>query len=489
MGIFGRAAPAHIETDQVIPLGFLDNTPLMQRILLYNLMVFNDVLDPEKLRNALERLVQQKTWRKMGARLRSNANGGLDYHIPAVFSDERPAIAYTHVAHDMNRADHPLAGKLPTPPGSAGPAIVADPDEFLPLAKGPDCPSVADDYLYSDRPIFGLHIVSFNDSTLVTLHWLHLASDTLGNKAVMENWVRMLEGRDDEVPPQCGFDSDPMADLGKNPTVPHALAKERMSNGQMAGWFFNNIGDLTFRAKENRMVCLPGPYVDHMYNAAMDELKAQAPPGETPFLTENDILTAWCTRLAVSHLPANSEKPVTIQVSGSMRKTLAGDLLPHDQPYVANCFGFMNVLVKASDLLCRPLSHTAAQIRLAVNEQRSREQIEAYHAMFRDQSVALPLFFGTSQTHQVSYSNWTRSDLFAVDFSAAATTPRDTPCVPSYINHSQMPFQFGEGFLFMGKDSHGNYWMCGYRVKGRWANIQKALDAEAEADIPVPSHP
>ncbi|PON24195.1 hypothetical protein TGAM01_v206883 [Trichoderma gamsii] len=481
MGIFGRAAPAHVETDKVIPLGFLDNSPLMTRIVLYNLMVFDDVLDPEKLRDALDRLVQRPGWGKMGARLRNNAKGVIEYHVPAVFSHERPAIGYSHIEHDMKREDHPLASRLPKPTTNAGATIVADPDEFLPLAKGPDCPAVVDDYLYSDRPLFGLHIVSFTDSTLVTLHWLHVACDTLGNKAVMQNWMLMLQGRDDEVLPQAGFDSDPCADLGKYPIETHVLEKERMSNGAMAGWVFNNLGDLAFRAKENRMVCLPGAYVDKMYETAMDELASQAELSKKPFLTENDVLTAWCTRMALSHLPPDSDTPVTVQVAGSMRKALKVDLLPTDQPYVSNCFGFMNVLLQAGEILNHPLSYTAAKIREAINVQRSRGQLEAYWAMFREQSVALPIFFGSSRTHQLSYSNWTRSDLFNTDFSAAAVNPRSEPCLPSYINHSQMPFQFGEGFLFMGKDSKGNYWMCGYRVKGKWAEIQKTLDAEARA--------
>jgi hypothetical protein len=72
MGFFGRAAPAHVESDKIIPVGFLDNSPLMTRIVLYNLMVFDDVLDPEKLRDALDRLVQRPGWGKMGARLRNN---------------------------------------------------------------------------------------------------------------------------------------------------------------------------------------------------------------------------------------------------------------------------------------------------------------------------------------------------------------------------------------------------------------------------------
>lgn len=81
MGIFGRAAPAHVETDKVIPVGFLDNTPVMTRIVLYNLMVYDDVLDPEKLRDALDRLVQSPGWGKMGARLRNNASFSFSRHV------------------------------------------------------------------------------------------------------------------------------------------------------------------------------------------------------------------------------------------------------------------------------------------------------------------------------------------------------------------------------------------------------------------------
>lgn len=170
-----------------------------------------------------------------------------------------------------------------------------------------------------------------------------------------------------------------------------------------------------------------------MLETAMDELASQAELGKKPFLPANDILTAWCTRMALSHLPSDSDTPVTVQLAGSMRKALKVDLLPTEQPYVANCFGFMNVLLQAGDILSNPLSYTAAKIREAVNAQRSRGQLEAYWAIFREQSVALPIFFCSSRTHQLSYSNWTQSDLFNTDFSAAAVNPRSETCLPSYI--------------------------------------------------------
>lgn len=66
----GPTVPARIPTDQIIPLHFWDDSPLYKRIALYNLKVFDDVLDPEKLRSSLEILVSQNTWRKLGGRLR-----------------------------------------------------------------------------------------------------------------------------------------------------------------------------------------------------------------------------------------------------------------------------------------------------------------------------------------------------------------------------------------------------------------------------------
>lgn len=70
----GPTAPARVPTDQVIPLHFWDDSPLYRRIALYNLKVFDDILDPQKLRASLETLVSQRTWKKLGGRLRKDAS-------------------------------------------------------------------------------------------------------------------------------------------------------------------------------------------------------------------------------------------------------------------------------------------------------------------------------------------------------------------------------------------------------------------------------
>lgn len=69
--LFGqKKAPERVVTDRVVPVGFFDNTILFRTFVMYTLFVFDDVLEPEKLRSSLERVVSRPGWNKMGARLR-----------------------------------------------------------------------------------------------------------------------------------------------------------------------------------------------------------------------------------------------------------------------------------------------------------------------------------------------------------------------------------------------------------------------------------
>ncbi len=70
--MFGTAPPARLPTDAVIPLHFFDDTPLWRAFILYSMFVFDDVLDPQMLRDSLEILIRRDGWQKLGARLRRN---------------------------------------------------------------------------------------------------------------------------------------------------------------------------------------------------------------------------------------------------------------------------------------------------------------------------------------------------------------------------------------------------------------------------------
>lgn len=80
----GPRAPQPVPTDQVIPVHFFDDHPIFRRVVLYNLLAFDEVLDVDQLRTSLERLVEKPTWRKLGGRVRKDVSSCL------VLSDQPP---------------------------------------------------------------------------------------------------------------------------------------------------------------------------------------------------------------------------------------------------------------------------------------------------------------------------------------------------------------------------------------------------------------
>lgn len=76
MGVFSsrRPPPETIPGDRIIPLSFWDDQDYARGMSLDITLTFNDVLDPEKLRGALDTLLQKKGWEKFGARLRKNVS-------------------------------------------------------------------------------------------------------------------------------------------------------------------------------------------------------------------------------------------------------------------------------------------------------------------------------------------------------------------------------------------------------------------------------
>lgn len=71
--LFGRKpSPAHIPGDRIVPLHFFESSPLVQGNNMAVSLVFDDVLDPDKLRESLEGLVKREGWQRLGGRLRKN---------------------------------------------------------------------------------------------------------------------------------------------------------------------------------------------------------------------------------------------------------------------------------------------------------------------------------------------------------------------------------------------------------------------------------
>jgi len=374
----------------------------------------------------------------------------------------------------MNASEHPIASRLPKP--STRPAVVGDPDDFVKLFRREGGPVKLDDYLNTDAPQIGLHVVSFKDKTLVCLYWPHTLMDAMGKRALIDAWTLMLQGRADEVLPAHGADVDPLAELGTSPTEPHKLEAQRISMFGLAQYGLGNVLDF-WRTQENRVVSVPDSFVAKLREIAERDLASVSE--KPPFLSEGDILCAWWTRLAVSHLPRDSKRTVVLNNAYSLRAPLAGDLLPASAgPYVSNAIGFVPVLMPVSEITGGTLGNVAAAIRRAIGELGTRAQVEAFAAAWRGSSGKLPAFFGDPGMHMLTYSNWCKAKLFETDFSAAVVTPGEGSGKsgrPSYIQNNQFGLILPNGFPIIGKDLEGNYWLSGYMNKGHWAKIEEQL--------------
>ncbi|KAI9372958.1 hypothetical protein BJX61DRAFT_542156 [Aspergillus egyptiacus] len=491
MGLLPRKAPEPVPGDRVLPLHFFENSLLVQGNNMAVSLVFDAVLDPQILRTSLESLVSRDGWQRLGGRLRKNTSGKIEWHIPAEFTPKRPAINFTHVDHGTPAASHPAAARIPKPDPTR-PAIVGDPDDLESLAWEPGYkPNGVSDYLTTDKPVLGLRVHSFTDTTIVVLQWQHVAFDALGMQYVVEAWSAMLWGREDEILTPCPAEKDPFAPLadGTRPVAEsekHLLADRRVGWKGILQWGLGYGVDMLVRAKENRMVCVPESYWRPQMEKALSELRAEAAEKgddvDKVFLTENDVLTAWILRCVVGQMDMNPKRTVAASIAMSLRKAFEGDLIPPstETPYVGNAFGWANVLVTVNDITTKPLSWLARQVRRAINEQGTRAQHEAYYEMVRTSGTGLPIvIIGDGGMAQIGFSNWSKAGLFDLDFAPARKdTAGAGPCKPSYVQENHGPIKPADGFFIFGKDQKGNYWTSACKVKGSWERFEREMVRE-----------
>lgn len=174
-------------TDTIVPIHYFDDNAINRSVLLYITLRFDDVLDPDKLRQGFERLMEIGDWRKLGARVRKTVKiktpkpfrhmlipygqqkDGLEYHVPTKFDADRPGFGCSHEVIDSSIHVHPLASRLPRSTDEI--SIYSDLDGLSDLARRHDGPKKLADFLDSDEPQLSLHIVTFQDATLVSISW------------------------------------------------------------------------------------------------------------------------------------------------------------------------------------------------------------------------------------------------------------------------------------------------------------------------------
>ncbi|RDW58312.1 hypothetical protein BP5796_12242 [Coleophoma crateriformis] len=482
---FRRKKPAVVPTDTIIPLHHFDDIPIFRRAIYDFTLRFDDVLNPDELSAALRRLMEIGNWRKLGARLRLNDQGKLEYHVPMAYDKERPGFSYSHVKHEGSIQNDPTAARIPKM--TSNPSVQDSPEQFGCFVRRPDAPMKLHDYVLTDEPQLSLHVVSFADATLVSITWLHTSFDIMGQAALIDAWSLVLSGQEHRVIELHGYDFDPLATFGCSPiSAEQSLLASHDVKGLhyilFALRFFSEI--LWWPKDELHTVCLPASYLHTMKEKALQELTTNET--SKPFISDGDIICAWITRLSLQHLPSSSTRSVAITNVLDMRRFLSKDLLPQGTAYVSNAASLVQSLVPASQLFQKPLSFTALKVRQGIQEQATREQVEAFIAFQRENTTSSgdsTAPFGDSTSQLMLFTNWTKGNFYEVDFSSAVVKPgiplekrANRVGRPSYVQavgHYDTKIPSRYAFIISGKDAAGNYWISGRLRTGTWRSIEK----------------
>ncbi|KAM4056683.1 transcriptional regulator sdnM [Hirsutella rhossiliensis] len=427
-----RVTQARVPTDEILPVFFFDDTPMLRNAVMCWTMRFNDVLDPEKLHQSLARLLERGDgWRKLRGRIRLNQRDKLEIHVPQPSTPERPALTFSHVSFETSIDEHPLASKLPRPTQS--PSLQANHGDFKSLGISPNAPRTIDDYLTTDAPQLSLHIVSFTDATLVSLTWPHISSDGVGLRDLVEAWSLILAGHDDKVlPMMTACTEDPMATAGLDPNFQekHILEKHHMKGWRILVWGLRYLLDIVWWPRmETRTVYLPREACEKMRTDAMASLQAAARHGPgmpTPFISDGDAIAAWISCMAAKELSASSTRSVVILTPVDVRSRMPS-LFPVKQTegvYILNAAPIVSTIINAQDMLSGDdaIAKTAQCLRRSLRVQTSEGQL---HALNRHERISiaengLPAFFGDMSSFVVILSNMTKAQFVEkLDFGPA----------------------------------------------------------------------
>ncbi|KAJ5485284.1 hypothetical protein N7539_005272 [Penicillium diatomitis] len=479
--------------DQIIPFHLWDDVPYARSVCLNVTLRFDEVLDHLKLERALTELFQRSEWRKLGSRVRENASGRLEYHLPVQFSSDRPGFGFSTAQHDMPILSHPQASRMPSKPQTHGIHVLGRMSSFTSITKHPNAPCVLQDYLSADVPQLFIHVLKFTDTTLITVTFPHTLFDAMSLSYFLKAWTSILSGRKDQVPPFLGFNEDVFAAASEPvPAEQHVLYNQTCGNLKLGVFAFCREWEAYWYPQvEDRAVVIPHAYIERLRAKALKELRIQTPKGLGPdsnpsnevFISEGDIILAWlCKALGIA-MDAYPSTQVCIANVFDARSILG---ISQRGAYIGNGTIPCVTILRAQNLQEDPVSSLALRVRQSLLEQRDKSQVYAMDAMRRKakkETGFLPVV-GDPRHIPMMGTNWYRARLFDLDFSAARVRVDDglrseKPCKPVYINNAGpdplTARSIRNFFTVIGKDGDGNWWFQILARATAWKKIEEVL--------------
>ncbi|KAF5640440.1 chloramphenicol acetyltransferase-like domain protein [Fusarium sp. NRRL 52700] len=474
--------------DIVYPTHMIDNVSVLKFLVMAWTMRFNDVLNADKLHQSLSELLNIGDWKKLGGRLRHghNARGALEVHVPTTYTNEKPAVSYSHQQYDISIEDYTGANLLPkatnkpsTFPGASGPRDFGIP---------PGAPASLKDFTSRDVPMIGLHIITFQDATLITITWPHVLFDAVGFSHLIQAWSAVLAGHNERVPNIIGAKDDVLYDLGDiSQTGPqYADSEARILTGVAFILFVIRMlwMILTQPTVESRIICLPKDVVDKLHQRALEDIKGDNSAQDDPWVSPSDAILVWLTRAVVG--PSKAPRPISMTTPIDARTRLS-QLQNRDGVFIQNMIlgSFVNI---SPDDLHGPLGKQALVSRRGLLQQLDELNLIGILQLFRkrwdDGKTRAPIFAAPGSQLLVT-NNRMKVDLFTVaDFGPAVIQAgkdqqrKNRPGRPIHHYASSLnPGVTMRNFVNIHtRDLEGNYWLSGFFTPRQWSRIEEGFE-------------
>lgn len=383
---------------------------------------------------------------------------------------------------------NPLASKLPRSTGKV--ASYPGPKEYCSLGLGPDTPRNIDDFVFSGKPQFCLHVQTFADGTLVSITHSHMSTDLMGWASILEAWSLVLAGKPEAVAPMVGYREDPFGALwNPPPTQHHVLAEKVLDGWRLKYWGLRSLYE-AWRCPDlqSRTLCIPAHTMEKMMKEARSHISAATSESKAPFISEGDVLTAVaCRMLAQYHGPGSGRQLTTIMAVDPRSRVKS--VFRQDTAYIQNSPTNIYFFCNAKEALELPLGKLALEVRDSVATQASEDQLKAAAALSVQsiKTTQLPVIFGDKDMACQFMSNWTKGDLAEkMDFSPAVV--RDAVSGPGKGKRGHpVYFQASDPshnavsvitsvFVVMGKDYDGNTWFSIALPSKMWSDLMDYLE-------------
>lgn len=315
-----------------------------------------------------------------------------------------------------------------TPVRNAERVINEQKTELWPVLIPPEWPQDMSDLTdpKSDHPILGLHVMSFDNATVIVLNYSHVLMDGGGSNALMKAWMNVVDDRKADIAPLSGAWSDQLElireDIKQNGADEFVLQDRVIDMGEFlpddkATPVQDPIWDMSSPDSRWRVICLTHRAVEVILKQARNTL----PPDS--FATEDDMIAGWVAKTVAGFLPAT--RPINLMRLYDLRRALTkAGILESETAHVQNMYQMAWTLVsEAKDLAYAPLGKIAVDLRSSLSEQTTIGQIRASFKERLDSGMT-PLYGDPKGMIFTANSRVKNHNCKKIDFSGAVKRAR-----------------------------------------------------------------